>query len=324
MKPAFLLTMPAVLLAASLAALLAAAPSVRPVAARRGLVPCKPDEIPATSARNERAATLNIPPRNHAPERPPEGWCGETAIQEAMLFHGAYYPQRQINAAGHPRHPDLYSGDVPVALTNLGMEIDTLRDGDRRPDLDAFLARLRKQLDAGVPVLCGVKINPTRHPEWSLDHFVLAVGHTRDSITFNTTWGHRVTRTDKQLRSTREKGFGFENRYRSYYGIAVSGPARRATDSVSVRLFVEKETDDRMEVILKCEGLKPGTRYAIYRLSPGDEKSASPARASTSRDEKPSLPAPVRVFTARAASAAFRDVIDKRTPAVYRCRKTGP
>ena len=274
-----------------------------------GLVPCKPNEIPATLTRDEQSTTLNIPPRNHDPQRPPEGWCGETAIQEAMLFHGAYYPQKRINAAGHPRHPDLYSNEVPVALKNVGMEIRIWPDDNPRPNLDAFLAWLRKQLDAGVPVLCGVKINPTKHPEWGLDHFVLAVGHTRDSITFNTTWGHRVTRTDKQLRSTREKGFAFENRYRAYYGIGAAGPAGRAKDSVPVRLFVQHQTKDRMDVILKCEGLQPGTEYTIYRLSSGD------------RDRKP--PAPVRVFTAAAASAAFRDVIDKRTPAVYRCLKAG-
>ena len=146
MKRAFLPTALAILLAA----LPAAAPPVKSIPARRGLVPCKPNETPATLTRGEQATTLNIPPRNHDPERPPEGWCGETAIQEAMLFHGAYYPQKQINAAGHPRHPDLYANEVPVALTNLGMDIRTLRDGDRRPDLDAFLAWLRKQLDAGV------------------------------------------------------------------------------------------------------------------------------------------------------------------------------
>ena len=321
MKRAFLPTALAILLAA----LPAAAPPVKSIPARRGLVPCKPNETPATLTRGEQSTTLNIPPRNHDPERPPEGWCGETAIQEAMLFHGAYYPQKQINAAGHPRHPDLYANEVPVALTNLGMDIRTLRDGDRRPDLDAFLAWLRKQLDAGVPVLCGVKINPSKHPEWGLDHFVLAVGHARHSITFNTTWGHRLTRTDKQLRSTREKGFAFENRYRSYYGIAIAGPAGRAKDSVPVRLFVQQETKDRMDVILKCEGLRPGTEYAIYRLSSGDRdrKPSAPVRGLSSGHDKAPLPAPVRVFTAGAASAAFRDVIDKRTPAIYRCRKTG-
>jgi hypothetical protein len=303
MKQALLPTALAILLAA----MPAAAPPGKPIAAGRGLVPCRPDEVPATIARDQQSTTLNIPPRSHDPERPPEGWCGETAIQEAMLFHGAYYPQKQINAAGHPRHPDLYASDVPVALTNLGMEIHVWRDGDRPPGLDAFLGWLGKQLDAGVPVLCGVKINPTRHPEWGLDHFVLAVGHARDSVTFNTTWGYRVTRTDKQLRSTREKGFAFENRYRAYYGIAIAGPAGRAKGSVPVRLFVRKETAGRLDVVLKCEGLKPGTRYAVYRLSSHDAKVA----------------APVGVFTAKATSAAFRDVIAKRTPTVYRCRQVG-
>ena len=62
---------------------------------------------------------LNIPDRPHAPERPREGWCGECAIQQALLFHGAYYHQRDINKAGKPKHPDLYARDIPVALKAL-------------------------------------------------------------------------------------------------------------------------------------------------------------------------------------------------------------
>ena len=71
-----------------------------------------------------------------------------------------------------------------------------------------------------------------------------------------------------------------------------------------MRLFVQQEDKDRMAVIVKCEGLVPGARYAIYRLSSYDEKD----------------PQPVHVFKAAGSVAGFRDVIDKRKPAIYRCR----
>jgi hypothetical protein len=282
------------------------APSPAPAAERsRGLVPCTPEEVPATLVAGRATATLGIAARDQDPERPPEGWCGETAIQEAMLYHGVYFPQKLINAAGRPRHPDLYSDDVPVALKNLRMEVTVWPAGNGRPGLDGFLGWVRGRIDAGVPVLCGVKINPTRHPEWGLDHFVLAVGRSGDSVLFNTTWGNRVMRTGEQLRSTTEKGFAFENRYRSYYGLAISGPSGRGEGAVPVRLFVQKESRERLSVILKCEGLEPGRRYAIDRRTSYEEQ----------------VSAPVQVFTARGIDAGFLDTIERARPAIYGCRE---
>lgn len=293
------------LLIALLAASALAEPPAPPMQTGRGLAPCPPDEVPATLVKTKEAVTLGIAARDHDPERPPEGWCGETAIQEAMLYHGVYYPQKAIHAAGRPQHPDLWSNDVPVALEALGMAVTAWPDGNRRPDLDGFLGWVRARIDAGVPVLCGVKINPTQHPEWGLDHFVLAVGHKGGVLVLNTTWGNRVARTEKQLRSTTEPGFAFENRSRSYYGLAVAGPRTRAEGDATVRLFVEKETEGRLSVVLKCEGLQAGGQYAVYRLASHDEKEG----------------APLAVFTARAAEAGFRDTLAKAAPAVYRCRK---
>jgi hypothetical protein len=121
----------------------------------------------------------------------------------------------------------------------------------------------------------------------------------------NNTWGHRETRTTKQLASTSEKGFAFENRYQAYYGIAIVGPADRGEGFTPARLFVQKETNDQMAVMLKCEGLKRGARYAIYRLASYDQES----------------PKPVHVFRATGPVAGFRDLIDKTGPAIYRCRE---
>ncbi len=183
-------------------------------------------KVPETVAGNGGDVLLGIAPRIHALGRPPEGWCGEVAIQEALLYYGAYYPQERINEAGAPVHPDLYSNDIPRALTALGVEYRQWPGG--RSDLGNFIGWVRKQIAAGRPVLTGVKIYPTSHEEWGLDHFVLAVGAKGDALVFNTTWGFRYTLGESQLRSTRE-GFSFANKYRSYYGISIEGPRRSTT-----------------------------------------------------------------------------------------------
>ena len=72
----------------------------------------KPDPDPA----DEADLVLTIPARSQAPESPPAGWCGETAIQEGLLFLGRSVPQSAINRAGRPVHPDLYATEIPTAL----------------------------------------------------------------------------------------------------------------------------------------------------------------------------------------------------------------
>ncbi len=261
---------------------------------------CKQEDIPATITVNGDAVRLSIPPRGHAPGHPPQGWCGETAVQEALLFNGAYFPQRDINRAGLPRHADLYSHEIPVALKNLDVEFKRWPYGKR--DLGRFISWVERNVRNGVPVLVGVKINPTKHKDWSLDHFVLAVGCDKDALTFNTTWARRERRTFKQLDST-QKGFSFKNRFNAYYGISISGLGRARADSVPVRLFVQKETADTMDVIVKCEGLKPGIEYVIHKLHPQKAKAAKPLHR----------------FKATANAHAFYDSIDPKKPAVYGC-----
>ena len=273
----------------------------RPRAAAQSQAPRKAETVPETATRNGKAVRLNIPDRKQAPGRPASGWCGETAIQEALLFHGAFFPQKAINKAGNPRHPDLYARDIPVALKNLRADVAYWRAG--RCEFSKFLAWMQQQITKGHPVLTGVKINPTRHPSWGLDHFVLAVGFDDKSLTLNTTWGKQETLARKQLLST-QKGLSFKNRYNSYYGICIRGLAR-APSGPAVRLFVVRETQDKMEVVVKCERLTPGSGYEVHR--------------SASHAKEP--PGPLAAFTAKGSTHAFRDTIDKKRPAIYRCRR---
>lgn len=146
--------------------------------------------VPSPEPEDRSDVELPIPARAQAPESPPSGWCGETAIQEGLLHLGAWAPQSFINRAGRPTHPDLYSPEIPIALRALGVRFE--RYPARARGYDAFAAWARASIDEGDPVLAGVKILPTAHPEWGLDHFVLVVGYGKKGLLVNTTWGHRA------------------------------------------------------------------------------------------------------------------------------------
>ena len=282
------------------AGLVAAALAVRAAAADRRPRPAA--DVPKSVVRNGTALRLNIADRAQAPERPKSGWCGETAIQMALLFHGAFFPQRAINKAGKPRHPDLYARDIPVALSALNADVAQWR---WQPcELAKFLAWMKQEIKSGHPVLAGVKINPTAHPNWGLDHFVLAVGFDDKSLTLNTTWGKPQTRTLKDLLSTR-KGLAFKNRYNSYYGIRIKGLRDANAGTRPVRLFAAKETREKMTVVVKCESLEPEAEYVVEKRCAIGQKNPD----ETFR------------FQAKAHTYAFRDTINKKRPAIYRCRK---
>ena len=255
--------------------------------------------IPATSSVVDDRFRLDIAPRSHAPESPSAGWCGETAIQEALLYHGAFFPQRMINRAGKPQNPDLYSHDIPVALKNLGVDFEPYPWRVR--GFDRFMGWLKTQIKAGAPVFLGMKIYPTKHPKWGLDHFVLAVGFGDDHLLVNTTWGSSQERSYAQLQST-AKGLSLKNRYGTYYAYRVASFAGRSLKH-PVRLYVTSENDDRADITIMSEGLTAGTSYRVARYDGLD--SGEPTRTFT--------------FAATGPTHALSDVIDKDRPAIYRC-----
>ena len=208
---------------------------------------------------------LPIAAREHALEAPPEGWCGETAIQEGLLHLGVWAPQRVINKAGKPVHPDLYSTDIPVALAELGVRYVSYPGGR---GFAAFAAWIRGALDAGDPVLAGVKILPTKHPEWGLDHFVLVVGYDTDRLLVNTTWGHRAWVSDTTTPGLSFVNAGYALRLSAASG--VSGAGARAA-----RLVVLEENDTTVKVRVTCAGVEKGQNYVMERrTSRADAKPA--------------------------------------------------
>ena len=264
--------------------------------------PCKPDAIPLSTIKTGKAVLLNIPPRDEVPESPEEGWCGEVAIQEALLYHGAYFSQRVINAAGEPEHPDLYADEIPEALRSLRVTFDAWPGGEPRQDLAQFLRWVRRRIAAGTPVLVGLKIYPTAHPDWILDHFSLAVGAGDKTLSVNTAWGYREECSDEQLTST-DEGFSFKNDQNRYYAIAIER-LKATADSTPVRLFSLSEAANEIHVLVKCEGLTPGQQYILERFAPNDQKNA----------------VTITTFTAQGPVFAIYDRIDKTKPILYRCR----
>lgn len=203
----------------------------------------------------EATLALPIPARSQAPESPSAGWCGETAIQEGLLHLGVWSPQRLINSAGRPVHPDLYSPDIPVALTELGVR-HSFYAGPR--GFEPFAKWARAALAEGVPVLAGVKILPTAHPEWGLDHFVLVVGHGPKGLLVNTTWGTRQWVSD-----TTTSGLSLRN---AFYGIRLGGLALPA-GATPARLTLLDESPELVKLRVSCTPARAGARYRVERRS---------------------------------------------------------
>lgn len=100
----------------------------------------------------------------------------------AALHFGLWFPQARINALGHPKTPDLWEHDVPTALDALGLRYETAPREDRL----AFLRFVTHALQQGHPVVLGLKFRPTPHPEWDVDHLVLAIGFEPQGLELNT------------------------------------------------------------------------------------------------------------------------------------------
>lgn len=228
----------------------------------------EPQPLLESIARSSEAAAdtsrrvLDIPARDQAPERPAEGWCAETAIQESMLHFGAYAPQRDINRAGKPRNPDLYWDDVPVALEALGVAYTRWSGKGGQAEFSDWV---EAQLAAGHPVIAGVKIYPTDHPRWGLDHIVLIIGvDDSGAMLINTTWGYRLRRSKSQLASTRD-GISLANRYDRQFAYAITG-FENAANGPTVRLDLERESESEIAGVVRLANLSEGATYQLRRI----------------------------------------------------------
>lgn len=235
---------------------------------------------------------LPIPARAQAAESPPSGWCGETAIQEGLLHLGMWAPQRLINKAGSPLHPDLYSNEIPAALAALGVRFTAY--APRARGYEPFAKWVSSAIDEGHPVLAGVKILPTQHPEWGLDHFVLVVGHGARGLLVNTTWGHRAWVNGDGDATT--KGLSFKN---AMYALRLDGLVL-APEAKPARITLLAEGDTTMKMSVTCGGFSPATLVRIeQRASLSQPKAVSTVEATA--DAGGRVAAELEVDSARSA-----------------------
>ncbi len=164
---------------------------------------------------------LPIADRGWEAGAPLEGWCGEASIQMAALHFGTLLPQAEINRLGRPAHPDLWEDDLPTALKAIGLRFETGPKKHPAKLLSWTVTRLR----AGHPVILGLKMVPTAHPEWEVDHIVLAVGFSPSGLLINTNMAPgQVTAAWSGLRSTRgSKRLSLVNEAGSVVGLAITG-----------------------------------------------------------------------------------------------------
>ena len=138
-----------------------------------------------------------------------------------LAFYNQSVSQKEIRDAGQPVHPDLHENDINTALRKL--RLDYLAWEGPRGRIGEYLAWIKANIAHGFPVLCGMKINPTQHPYWACDHFVLAVGYDESGLYINTNLkAGQLLVTYEQLQSTTFR-YAFENRYHAYFGRALTG-----------------------------------------------------------------------------------------------------
>jgi hypothetical protein len=239
----------------------------------------------------ETSRILPIPDRPQDAASPSTGWCGETAIQEAMLHVGMWASQRRINAAGKPAHPDLYSNEIPAALAALGVPFTAYSPKTR--GFAALHAWMGEAIDHGEPVFAGVKLLPSEHPEWGLDHFVLVVGHGPRGLLVNTTWD-----SQRWVGEDAREGPSFAN---AFFALRLRGPGG-PSGAPRARLTVTKESADEVSLHVECTGLVPGGRYRVER------------RASAKTE-----PTWSESFAAPSGWAEWEQTVNAREPAQYRC-----
>jgi hypothetical protein len=165
---------------------------------------------------------LDIPDKGWDPDRPDPtvGWCAEACIQMAMAYYGKQVSQKQANAAGKPSHADLWMDDIDRALDNLGVAYQ--RWDDSETELSSYIFWIQRQLGMKYPVICGIKIYPDTHPNWFLDHFVVAVGFDREGLILNTNIEGQRRVSYRQL-SSFNSGYSFKSTYNHYFGRAITG-----------------------------------------------------------------------------------------------------
>lgn len=179
------------------------------------LAGCEGDSEPAG------AVNLGIPDRAWAPGHDDVGWCGETCIQMSLGYYGYEISQEEINrAAGSPA--DITEVDMDRALQTLGVKYKAWDESNS--DVNQYIAWVKANVQRGHPVICGTKIYPDEHPDWYVDHFVLAVGYDETRMLVNTQLDCDGPQwIAYEALAAMEDGYSFQNLKLRYFGRAIIG-----------------------------------------------------------------------------------------------------
>lgn len=161
-----------------------------------------------------------------------EGSCGECCIwslANSKVLNKV--SQIEINEHGGAPGRGLRSPELIPALEKLGISFKELSKKFDALDSKAAAKQYRKFLyedvlgaiKKGHPVIIGVKVYPTRFPQWAYDHFVLVVGHNQQTrqLIYNDFTNRR--RIDAEtLVNQRGNGYSFINDYNIVFALEIT------------------------------------------------------------------------------------------------------
>ncbi len=157
-----------------------------------------------------------------------EGSCGENVLWTICKRLGKEKTQYEINYAGGNPGRGLRSNELFFAMDSLGIpykeysrRFNSTDENYENKNYQAFVYdHLVSTVLSGNPVLIGVKVYPTEHPEWPFDHFILLVGYNENSKEFiYNDFNRRVRITTSNLLSVSQQGYSFINDFDFLFSI---------------------------------------------------------------------------------------------------------
>ena len=139
------------------------------------------------------------------------GWCGQASLQMVLAYHGIEVTQLEINNANKSNNPTIYFEDMVPVIENVTN--NTFKSHMARFwSVDTYKDWIKNQINNGKPVIAVFKLNPTKTPQWLIDHFSVISGYDDNGIYILTTWSGEYGmqyRTWNQLLATRMNGLSF-------------------------------------------------------------------------------------------------------------------
>ena len=147
-----------------------------------------------------------------------EGSCGEACLSTIFDMQGKPMSQEKINKAGGNPGRGLYGDEIIKVLKEKEITYKDISINTRNISVYLY-KRIIPSIKANNPVLLGVTVYPTEHPEWLLDHFILLVGYdsSTNEIIYNSFDRQDRILVEKIL--NKKKGYSIVTKHREIYAI---------------------------------------------------------------------------------------------------------